>query len=125
MKPRDPNRKKRTEEWDEREKEWTRIMRAPARGSNDPSETAQKNPRLRNQTSKFNPKRRFRRMLISLSVFLLSMGVLILTMNNSAAMVLALLSMFMTLVAGVIFLMNYGKDLVFWIIAYLTRYSMR
>jgi hypothetical protein len=126
LKARDSNRKKRAEEWDEREKEWTRIMRASTRDSEDSTERAsQKDPRLRNQQRKFNPKTRFRRMLISLTVFLVSMGILILTMNNSGAMVQAVLSMFTTLVSGVVFLMNYGKDLVFWIIGYVTRYSLK
>jgi hypothetical protein len=64
-------------------------------------------------------------MLISLCVFLVSMSVLLLTMNNSSVMLQAVVSMFFTLVSGVIFVMNYGKDLVLWIFAYVTRYYMK
>ena len=121
MKPKDTDRKKRAEEWDEREKEWSRIMRAPARDSEGAS---QRNPKL-NSTRKFNPKTRFRRMLISLTVFLVSIGVLVLTMNNDTMMMQAVFAMFTTLVSGVVYVMNYGKDLVLWIIAYVTRYTLR
>ena len=126
MKPKETNRKKRTEEWDEREKEWTRIMRTPARESDDSlNSTSGKTQRMKNSARKFNPKKRFRQMLISLSVFLISMSILLLTMNDSSAMVQAVFSMFITLVSGVIFIMNYGKDLVISILGYFTRYSLR
>jgi hypothetical protein len=126
MKPKDTSRKRRTEEWDEREKEWTRIMRTPSRNSDDPVNSAPgKSQKVKNPTRKFNPKKRFRQMVISLSVFLVSMSILIITMNDSSAMLQAVFSMFTTLVSGVIFIMNYGRDLVFSIIAYLTRYSLR
>ncbi len=126
MKPKETNRKRRTEEWDEREKEWTKIMRTPGRDPDDASSSgAARGQRIRNSPRKFNPKTRFRQMLVSLTIFLISMTVLLISMNDSSAMVQAVFSMFTTLVSGVVFIMNYGKDLVFSIIAYLTRYSLK
>jgi len=114
-------RKRRSEEWDQREKEWTDEMkRQSLRGSE-----RLKSKRLVSKTKKFNPKRRFRLMLLCTSIFVLSVFVLWLTVSDVNATYQTMISMISTIVSGVIVVVNYGKDILVTILNATTKSSLR
>jgi hypothetical protein len=118
------DKKKKSEEWDLREKEWTDEMRRQISGENGGArkvERVQPTSRIK----KLNPKNRFRLMLVCLAILIFSITALWLTIFDANATYQATISMFSTIVSGVIFVVNYGRDIVVTIINGLTKSSLR
>ena len=74
---------------------------------------------------KFNPKNRFRLMLVCLSILIISTLVLWLTIFDVYAILQATISMFITIISGVIFVVNYGKDIMVTLLNEYTKSSLR
>lgn len=69
---------------------------------------------------KFNPKNHFRFMLVCLAILISSAFVLSITVFDADATLQATISMFSTIVSGVVFVINYGKDIM---VTLLNEYS--
>jgi hypothetical protein len=111
------DRRKKSEEWDSREKEWTEEMRSTAYSHR----RVKPKPRMK----KFNPRRRFRFMLVWLGILLTSLVIAFLTVFNPYATNQAIASISSALISGVVFLVNYGKDIAVTIINDLSKNSLR
>ena len=64
-------------------------------------------------------------MLVCLSILVFSVFILWLTIFNADATYQATLSMFSTIISGVVFVVNYGKDIVITIFNSYTKSSLR
>jgi len=110
------DKRRKSDEWDQREREWTKEMRKA-----NPATRSQMKPRRK----KFNPKNRFRLMLVCLGIFLFSAFVLWLTMFDPNASLQGIVSMFSTFISGIVFVMNYGKDIMVTVVNSITKNSLR
>lgn len=119
----DDDRKRKSEEWDLREKEWTDEMQRQASGVNGRINKRARKVEIKKK--KFNPKNRFRLMVVCLTVLLISFTVLWLTIFDANFTYQATISMFTTIISGVIFVVNYGRDVVVSLVNALTKNSMR
>ncbi len=118
----DGGKKKKSEEWDLREKEWTEEMRRQTSGANRRPKKVKSNESGR---KKFNPKNRFKLMLVCLGVLLFSVMVLLLTIADVNATYQSIISIFSAIISGVIFVVNYGKDISVSILNALTKNSLK
>jgi hypothetical protein len=116
------DKKRKSDDWDAREKEWTDEMRRQTANGN---RSLRKIPAIESRKKKFNPKNRFRLMLICLAVLLASISVLWLTIFDANATYQATISMFSAIISGVIFVVNYGRDVSISILNALTKSSLR
>jgi hypothetical protein len=117
-------RKKKSDEWDVREKEWTEEMRR----QNAVGNGKLKRPiegRKERKVKKFNPKNRFRLMLVCLAVLAFSIATLFLTIFNANTTFQAAASMFSTIISGVIFIASYGRDIMVTLLNEYTKSSLR
>jgi len=119
----DGGKKKRSEEWDLREKEWTDEMRRQSVAAGERLRGAS-NPQ-RKSGKKFNPKNRFKLMLVCLGVLIFLVAVLWLTMFDASMYLQASISMFSAIITSIFFLMSYGKDIVVSLLNALTKSSLR
>ncbi len=71
------------------------------------------------------PKKRFRLMLGSLGVILFFTLVFLWTANDMRTVVESVLSLLSAVVTSIAFLINYGKDLVAWILNFVAKNSLR
>ena len=113
--------KKKSEEWDLREKAWNEEMRR---------QTSAAERKLRKASAevkkkKFNPRTRFRLMLVCLAVLLGSVAVFWLTFFDAQAALQATISMFSAIISGIIFLMSFGRDIGVTVLNALTKSSLR
>jgi lipopolysaccharide export LptBFGC system permease protein LptF len=74
---------------------------------------------------KFNPRKRFRFMLIWLSVLVVSLVVASFTVYDPQASYQAIFSIFSAIVSGVVFVLNYGRDIVVTILNSVSKNSLR
>jgi hypothetical protein len=114
-------KKKKSEEWDIREKEWNEEMSR----QNAAGEEKLRKASVEVKRKKINPKTRFKLMLVCLGVLLGSIAILWLTMFDANAYLQATISMFSAIISGIIFLMNYGKDIAVSLLNALTKSSLR
>jgi hypothetical protein len=119
------DKKKKSDEWDIREREWTDELKrqtSSSPGNGNLKKTGGNNNR---SIRKFNPKNRFRLMLVCLSILIISTLVLWLTVFDVNATLQATISMFTTIISGVIFVVNYGKDIIVTLLNEYTKSSLR
>lgn len=110
------DKKRKSDEWDLRERAWTDEMRRQSSGANARRGVDTTKPRMK----KFNPKNHFRFMLVCLAILISSAFVLSITVFDADATLQATISMFSTIVSGVVFVINYGKDIM---VTLLNEYS--
>jgi len=110
------DKKKKSDEWDSREREWTREMRKTMSGARF---------ELEHGVKKFDPRKRFRLILVCFGIFLISIFALLLTSFIIQATFQAIISMFGSIISGMIFVANYGKDIVVSVLNFLSKYSSR
>jgi hypothetical protein len=120
----DGDKKRKSDEWDLREKEWTDEMRRQLAGEGRKVKKFE-GERVAVKKRKFNPKKRFRLMLVCLGVLVVSTAVLWLTIFDANATYQATISMFSTIISGVIFVVNYGRDIIVTILNSLSKNSLR
>lgn len=121
----DGDKKRKSDEWDSREREWTDELRRQTSAGNGNFGKAPPAAPKKKQVKKFNPKNRFRLMLVCLCILIFSTAVLWFTIFNPLATYQATLSMFSTIISGVIFVVNYGKDITITILNAYTKSSLR
>jgi hypothetical protein len=109
-------RRRKSEEWDSREREWINEMRQSI-------DARQAKPG--SKIKKFNPKRRFKFMIFWLSVVLVSFIIALLTIVDPKTTYQAVFSSFSALISGGAFVINYGRDIVFAILNILSKNSLR
>jgi hypothetical protein len=119
------DKKRKSDEWDSREREWTDELRRQTAGSGNLGRVGGAASPKKRKVKKLNPKKRFRLMLVCLSIFVFSMFILWLTLFNVDATYQATLSMFSSIISGVIFVVNYGKDIAVTIINAYAKSSLR
>ncbi len=107
---------RKSEEWDSREREWTREMRNRMHGARR---------ELKLKEKKFDPRKRFRFMLVCLGIFLVSIFALWLTSFIPWATDQAIFSIFSTIISGIVFVVNYGKDILVTVLNSLSKNSLR
>ena len=107
---------RKSDEWDSREREWTREMRNRMQGTRR---------QLKQKEKKFDPRKRFRFMLVCLGIFLVSIFALWLTSLIPWATDQAIFSIFSTIISGIVFVVNYGKDILITILNSVSKNSLR
>jgi len=117
------DKKRKSDEWDIRERDWTdELKRQTSPGSGNLKRTGE--PK-KNKVKKFNPKRRFRLMLVCFSILIFSILVLWLSVFNVDETIQATLSLFTTIISGAIFIANYGKDIIVTLLNEYTKSSFK
>ena len=81
--------------------------------------------RVGTSRKKFNPRKRFRLMLICLSIFLISFAIMCVSVFATEAIFQAIASMFITIISGTVFVVNFGKDIIVSVLNSLTKNSLK
>jgi hypothetical protein len=117
------DKKRKSDEWDRREREWTEEMRRQLAGSGNVRKSVDGVKKTTGK--KFNPRNHFRLMLVCLAILICSVCALSLTIYSVNATLQATISMFSTIISGVIFVVNYGKDIMVTILNAYTKSALR
>jgi hypothetical protein len=101
--------------WDSREKEMERISKLRSRRIRRPQ------PKVK----KFDPRKRFKFMLYSLSVFLFACLIFLWSLNNPGAIYEGTFSMLGVIFSGTFLAINYSRDVMISLLYLLTKSSLR
>jgi hypothetical protein len=109
------DRKKKSDEWDFRERHWNREVRNLSSSSF----------RSKTNKKKVDPRKRFKLMLVSLSILVICTLFLVMSVLTSNPSYQWLASMLSTIISGGVFVGKYGKDLIGTLVFSLSKSSLK